>query len=94
MSTDKQTHNGLYDIDLALEKIIFSDPHPHWKFSFQFWAFKTKMPGTVAYSVGEAGNPERFMVFQDTNANKNGWTHRFTFWAYPSQLALDRALNL
>ena len=58
-----------------------------WRFKFEFFAYPTKHPGTIPYAVGDAMKPHRFMVFPNTeSANKDGWSHQFVFWAYPSLL--------
>ena len=55
-----------------------------WSYLFEFLAYSTQKPGTIPYAVGDAMNPHRFMLFQNSqNANRDGWTHRFVFWAYP-----------
>ena len=71
---------------------IFDQPNPTrqtiagWSYKFEFYAYSSKKAGTIPYAVGDAGNPHRFIVFPNSNyASKNGWTHRFVFWAYPKQ---------
>ena len=37
------------------------------------------------YSVGYASAPDRWRVHDSASAGNFGWTHQFTFWAFPSE---------
>jgi len=71
--------------------------HAGWHHRLAFYAFDYAHPGTVRFSVGEAGggdpavNAHRIMIEQsDKDFNHSGWTHRLSFYAYPDLPQLKR----
>ena len=69
--------------------------HSGWRHKLEFFAWAEPHPGTIPFFVGEAGGgaadnkeigPHRIMINTDENDSRSrGWTHRLTFYAFPSR---------